>query len=185
MNKLARFAVVLLYGCVWWGGAGCQAPQVRQPPPQRQPSSPPARLPPLQVETESLRLQWLEAGNPSQVVWEASVPRAAAESERAGATGLFKNVQCVLYEGGKPTTDLRAEQVRAVQKRWRVEASGGVYARSRINGVQLQAKEVIWLPQQNRLIARGDVRITGEQFSLRAQQVELDTALQVMRVVAP
>jgi lipopolysaccharide assembly outer membrane protein LptD (OstA) len=91
----------------------------------------------------------------------------------------------VLYEKGQPTTDLRAAQVRALQKQWRIEATGGVRARSRVNGVNLQAKEVIWLARQNRLIARGDVVITGKQFSLRAQEVELDTALQMMRVSSP
>jgi len=91
----------------------------------------------------------------------------------------------VLYEKGKPATDLRAGRVQAIQQQWRIEASGGVSARSRVNGVALQAKEVIWLARENRLIARGDVRITGKQFSLRARQVELDTALQVMHVSAP
>lgn len=185
MNRAAHLAVILFWGCVWWGGTGCQAPPARSVPPPSPSASSPARLPPLQVEAETLRLKWLEPGTPSRVVWEASVPRASAESARAGATGVFEDVQCVLYEKGEPTTDLRARRVRAMQEQWRVEASEGVYALSRINGVQLQAKEVIWFARQNRLIARGDVRITGKQFTLQAQQVELDTALQVMRVVAP
>lgn len=151
----------------------------------REPVSQSARLPSLQVETETLRLTWLEPGTPSQTVWEAHVPRAEAKSAQAGATGVFENVQCVLYEKGKPTTDLHAGRVQAIQKQWRIEASGGVRAYSRVNGVQLQAKEVIWLARQNRLIARGDVHITGKQFSLRAREVELDTALQVMRVSSP
>jgi lipopolysaccharide assembly outer membrane protein LptD (OstA) len=125
---------------------------------------------------------WLEPGTPSQMVWEAVVPRAQAQSAQAGATGVFENVRCVLYEKGQPTTDLRAGRVQALQKQWRIEASGGVRASSRVNGVRLQAKEVIWLARQNRLIARGDVVLTGKQFSLRAPEVELDTALQVMRV---
>lgn len=113
------------------------------------------------------------------------MPRAEVRSAQAGATGVFENVQCVLYQKGQPTTDLRAGWVRALQKQWRIEATGGVRARSRVNGVQLQAKEVIWLARQNRLIARGDVVITGKQFSLRAQEAELDTALQIMRVSSP
>jgi hypothetical protein len=44
---------------------------------------------------------------------------------------------------------------------------------------------MIWLARQNRLIARGEVQITGKLFTLRAQEVELDTALQVMRVTLP
>lgn len=176
---------MLVCGCMWFSMAGCGTQQVRRPPQPRESTPQPARLPSLQVETEALRLTWLEPGTPSQTVWEATVPRAEAESAQAGATGVFENVRCVLYEKGKPTTDLRAGQVRAVQKQWRVEASGGVHAYSRVNGVRLQAKEVIWLARQNRLIARGDVRITGKQFNLRAQQVELDTALQTMRVLSP
>jgi lipopolysaccharide assembly outer membrane protein LptD (OstA) len=72
-----------------------------------------------------------------------------------------------------------------VQKQWRIEAYEGVRAYSRVNGVQLQAKEVIWMARQNRLIAQGDVRITGKQFRLHAQRVELNTALQVMHVLSP
>lgn len=113
------------------------------------------------------------------------MPRAEAKGAQAGATGVFENVRCVLYEKGKPATDLQAGQVRALQKQWRIEASGDVRAYSRVNGVRLQAKEVIWLARQNRLIARGDVVITGKQFSLHAQEVDLDTALQVMKVSAP
>lgn len=185
MNRV-RLAAVLLCGCVWLGGMGCATRREhRNTPPPRQPEQQRAHLPPLQVETEGLRLMWLEPGNPSQMVWEAVVPRAEAKSAQAGATGVFENVQCVLYEKGKPTTDLRAGRVRALQKQWRIEASDGVRASSRVNGVRLQAKEVIWLARQNRLIARGDVVLTGEQFSLHAQEVELDTALQVMRVSSP
>ncbi|MGC8784502.1 MAG: hypothetical protein ACP5RN_08965 [Armatimonadota bacterium] len=176
---------MLVCGGAWLTVIGCGTQQVHRPPQPREPAPQPARLPSLQVETETLRLTWLEPGTPSQTVWEATVPRAEAESAQAGATGVFENVQCVLYEKGKPATDLRARRVRAVQKQWRIEASGGVHAYSRVNGVRLQAKEVIWLARQNRLIARGDVCITGKQFNLRAQQVELDTALQVMRVLSP
>lgn len=132
-----------------------------------------------------MRLRWMDPGTPSQTIWEAQVPRAAGENAPAGATGVFENVQCVLYDKGQPTTDLRARRVRAVEAEWRVEATGGVEARSRVNDVQLQAKEVIWFARQNRLIARGDVRITGKQFSLRAPEVELDTALRLMRVAPP
>jgi len=113
------------------------------------------------------------------------VPYAQASSAQAGATGEFENVRCVLYEKGRPTTDLRAGRIRALQKQWRVEASRGVSAYSRVNVVRLQADRVIWLARQNRLIARGNVQITGKQFSLQAREVELDTALQVMRVVSP
>lgn len=164
---------------------GCGIPRERRPAQPREPASQPARLPSLQVETEALRLTWLKPGTPSQTVWEAVVPRAEAQSAQAGATGVFENVQCVLYEKGKPTTDLHAGRVRAVQRQWRIEASGDVRAYSRVNGVRLRAKEVIWLAHQNRLIARGNVHITGKQFSLHAQEVELDTALQVMRVSSP
>ncbi|MCS6831020.1 MAG: hypothetical protein RMM08_00980 [Armatimonadota bacterium] len=183
--KPVGLAVVVLCGCVWFGMAGCGARQERRPAQPPQPASQQARLPPLQVQTESLRLKWLEPGDPSQTVWEATVPRAEAESAQAGATGVFENVQCVLYEKGEPTTDLHAGRVRAMQEQWRIEAAEGVRAYSRVNGVRLQAKEVIWLARQNRLIARGEVYITGKQFSLRAQEVELDTALQVMRVASP
>ncbi|MCS6949064.1 MAG: hypothetical protein RMM06_01110 [Armatimonadota bacterium] len=185
MGKLARLAVAVLGLGIWWGAAGCRAPQVHRSPPQQPSASQPPAIPPLQVETERLRVKWLEPGTPSQVIWEASVPRAAAESSRAGALGTFENVQCVLYQNGKPTTDLHAGRVQAIQEQWRIYASRGVRAYSRVNGVQLQAREVIWLARQNRLIARGDVQITGKQFSLRAPQVELDTALQVMRVTSP
>lgn len=183
--NLGKLVMVLLCGCVWISGAGCGTRQEHRSAPSRQPAQQPAPLPSLQVETEALHLRWLEPGNPSQTVWEATVPYAQASSVQAGATGEFENVQCILYEKGEPTTDLRAGRVRALQKQWRVEASGGVSATSRVNGVRLQANEAIWLAQQNRLIARGDVRITGKQFSLRAQEVELDTALQVMRVSSP
>ncbi|GIV15625.1 MAG: hypothetical protein KatS3mg022_1060 [Armatimonadota bacterium] len=173
-----------------WGGlclsmVGCETQQARRPPQPRESASQTARLPSLQVETETLRLTWLEPGTPSRTVWEAVVPRAEARSVQTGATGVFENVRCVLYKQGKPTTDLQAGRVQAVQKHWRIEASGGVRAYSRVNGLRLQAKEVIWLARQNRLIARGDVHITGKQFNLHAQQVELDTALQVMRVSSP
>lgn len=185
MRKMALGIWLLLGASVWWGMTGCQAPRDRPVPPPAQSTPPPASLPPLEVEAEALQLKWLEPGTPSRVVWEATVPRASAESARAGVTGTFEDVQCVLYEKGEPTTDLRARRVRAVQEQWRIEATEGVQAQSRVNNVRLQAKEVIWFAQQNRLIARGDVRITGTQFSLRAQQVELDTALEVMRVVSP
>lgn len=183
--KPIRLAVVLLCGYAWLSVSGCSARHEHhsvQPPDT---ASQPARLPALQVETEALHLIWLEPGTPSRTVWEAFVPRAEAKSAQAGATGIFENVRCVLYERGKPTTDLQAARVRAVQRQWRVEASGGVRAYSRVNGVRLEAKEVIWLARQNRLIARGDVYIVGKQFSLRTQKVELDTALQVMRVSSP
>jgi hypothetical protein len=137
------------------------------------------------VETEGLRLTWLEPGTPSQKVWEAVVPRAQAQSVQAGATGVFENVQCVLYQKGQPTTDLRAGRIRALQKEWRIEADSGVLAHSRVNDVKVQAETMIWLARQNRLIARGEVQITGKLFTLRAQEVELDTALQVMRVTLP
>jgi lipopolysaccharide assembly outer membrane protein LptD (OstA) len=185
MNRI-QLVAALLCGCVWLSGMGCATQREnRNASPPRQPEQQRAQLPSLQVETEGLRLTWLEPGTPSQTVWEAVVPRAEAKGAQAGATGVFENVQCVLYEKGQPTTDLRAAQVRALQKQWRIEATGGVRARSRVNGVNLQAKEVIWLARQNRLIARGDVVITGKQFSLRAQEVELDTALQMMRVSSP
>jgi len=185
MNRI-QLAAALLCGCVWLSGMGCATRREHRntsppPPPEQQRT----QLPSLQVETEGLRLTWLEPGTPSQTVWEAVVPRAEVRSAQAGATGVFENVQCVLYQKGQPTTDLRAGRVRAPQKQWRIEATGGVRARSRVNGVQLQAKEVIWLARQNRLIARGDVVITGKQFSLRAQEAELDTALQIMRVSSP
>ncbi len=177
--------MALLCGCVWISGGGCNTPRAQRQPPPRQPAQQPASLPSLRVETESLQLQWREPGSPSRVVWEASVPRAQASSAQAGATGEFENVRCVLYEEGKPTTDMYAGQVRALQKQWRVEASDGVRAYSRVNGVRLQADEAIWWARQNRLIARGNVQITGKQFSLQAREVELDTALQVMRVLSP
>lgn len=181
-----RLVAALLCGCVWLSGTGCATRREnRSAPPPRQPEQRRAQLPPLQVEAEGLRLTWLEPGKPSQIVWEATVPRAEAKGAQAGATGVFENVRCVLYEKGKPTTDLQAGQVRALQKQWRIEASGDVRAYSRVNGVRLRAKEVIWLARQNRLIARGDVVITGKQFSLHAQEVDLDTALQVMKVSAP
>jgi lipopolysaccharide assembly outer membrane protein LptD (OstA) len=185
MNRI-QLAAALLCGCVWLSGMGCATRREHRntsppPPPEQQRT----QLPSLQVQTEGLRLTWLEPGTPSQTVWEAVVPRAEVTSAQAGATGVFENVQCVLYQKGQPTTDLRAGRVRALQKQWRIEATGGVRARSRVNGVQLQAKEVIWLARQNRLIARGDVVITGKQFSLRAQEAELDTALQIMRVSSP
>jgi lipopolysaccharide assembly outer membrane protein LptD (OstA) len=185
MNRI-QLAAALLCGCVWLSGMGCATRREHRntsppPPPEQQRT----QLPSLQVQTEGLRLTWLEPGTPSQTVWEAVVPRAEVRSAQAGATGVFENVQCVLYQKGHPTTDLRAGRVRALQKQWRIEATGGVRARSRVNGVQLQAKEVIWLARQNRLIARGDVVITGKQFSLRAEEAELDTALQIMRVSSP
>lgn len=180
-----KLVMVLLCGCVWISGAGCGTRQEHRSASSRQPAQQPASLPSLRVETEVLQLRWMEPGNPSRTVWEAIVPYAQASSAQTGATGEFDNVQCVLYEKGKPTTDLRAGRVRALQKQWRVEASRGVSATSRVNGVRLQANEAIWLAQQNRLIARGDVQITGKQFSLQAQEVELDTALQVMRVSSP
>jgi len=183
--KPVVFITALLGTCVWLSGASCVTRQRDQNAPPRQPARQQPQLPPLQVETEALQLRWLEPGVPSQTVWEAHVPRAEAKSGRIGASGVFENVRCVLYEKGKPATDLRAGRVQAIQQQRRIEASGGVSARSRVNGVALQAKEVIWLARENRLIARGDVRITGKQFSLRARQVELDTALQVMHVSAP
>lgn len=183
--SLLRLATVLLCGCVAIGVIGCGVKREQRTPSPRQSVRQPESLPPLRVETEALRLQWLEPGVPSRTVWEASVPFAQASGARSGATGEFENVRCVLYEKGKPTTDLRAGRVRAYQERWRVEASQGVTAYSRVNGVRLQANEVIWLARQNRLIARGDVQVIGKQFRLRAQEAELDTALQVMRVSAP
>ena len=183
--NLGKMVMVLLCGYVWTSGAGCGTRQEHRSAPSRQPAQQPAPLPSLRVETEALHLRWMEPGIPSRTVWEATVPYAQAGSVQAGATGEFDNVECVLYEKGEPTTDLRAGRVRALQKQWRVEASRGVSATSRINGVHLQANEAIWLAQQNRLIVRGEVRITGTQFSLRAQEVELDTALQVMHVSSP
>ncbi len=183
--NLCRVAAVLLCGWVWLSGTGCGSPREPRHASPRRPAQQQATIPPLQVETEQLRLRWLEPGTPSRLVWEADVPRAQASSAQAGATGVFENVRCVLYEEGKPATDLQAKQVRAFEKEWRVEASGGVQAVSRVNGVRLQANRVIWLARENRLIARGDVQILGKQFSLQAQEVELDTALQLMRVSSP
>ena len=182
--NLGKWVTVLLCGCVWISG-GCGAPARHGATSPRQSAQQPANVPSLRVETERLQLRWLEPGSPSQMVWEAHVPYAQASSAQAGATGEFENVRCVLYEKGRPTTDLRAGRIRALQKQWRVEASQGVSAYSRVNGVRLQADRVIWLARQNRLIARGNVQITGKQFSLQAREVELDTALQVMRVVSP
>lgn len=180
-----KWVTVLLCGCVWISG-GCGTPaRQRAITPPRQSSQQPLSLPSLRVETERLQLRWLEPGNPSQVVWEAHVPHAQASSAQAGAMGEFENVQCVLYKEGQPTTDLRAGRVRALQKQWQVEASEGVKVYSRVNGLRLRADRVIWLARQNRLIARGNVQITGKQFSLQAREVEMDTALQVMRVVSP
>ncbi len=176
---------MLLCGWVWLTGTGCGTQRQPPSPPSRQPTSQQAQVPPLQVETEQLRLRWMDPGTPSQPVWEAEVPYAQASATQAGATGVFDNVRCVLYQEGKPTTDLRARRVRAVQQEWRVEARGGVEAVSRVNGVRLQANEVIWLARQNRLLARGEVQITGKQFSLRAREAELDTAMQVMSVSSP
>ena len=186
MNNRTKLAAALLYGCVWLSGSGCATRhEHRSAPPSRPTGQQQAQLPPLQLEAEGLRLTWLEPGTPSQTVWEATVPRAEAKSAQAGAAGVLEDVRCVLYEKGKPTTDLQAGQVRALQAQWRIEARGDVRAHSRVNGVRLQANEVIWLARQNRLIARGNVVVTGKQFSLRAEQVELDTALQVMRVSSP
>lgn len=178
--------VAVLCACVgvWCIGCGGPRKEAKPPVPQKAPKEG-NRVPPLYVEVEALSLQWVEPGTPGKVLWQAEVPRAQVRNTAEGATGTFENVRSILYKEGKPTTDLQARRVEADQRRWRVEGSGGVSALSRINGVRLQAQKVIWFARQNRLVAQGDVMIEGRQFQLKAQEVELDTAMQVMRVTKP
>lgn len=177
-------AIVSLVGgfcCLVFIGCGARSQRLPAPAPSPRESSEPA----IQVQTETLHLKWFLPGQPSQLVWEARVPRAEAQQAGEQGQGVFEQVRCTLYDKGKPLTDLQAGRVHAVQQEWRIEASQGVFAHSRVNDVRLRAERVVWFARQNRLVAEGSVEVRGKQFYLRAQRVEMDTALQQMRVSAP
>ncbi len=154
-----------------------------------QPASLPEDAPPTDVQAEeSLNLPdaQFQMANPTleqqdeqgRVIWRLKARLLQAESKENRAQGVLIGVEGTLYREGKPVLEFTAERARADSETHIVEAWGKVRAQSLTNNARLEAGRIHWESKRNRIQASEGVQVVWDEFELRDNRLNVDTALE-------
>ncbi len=169
-----------LGGLIWFARGGAPAGSPRSPagatPPSGTPSPAPAPpsagvpLPPISVEESRItggdvagRLRW-------------DLRAATLETDAVRRQVRLRRVEGTFYERGTVVLTLVAPDAVFSLKTQDVTLSGGVRARA-AGGRLLEAARVQWLAARRLLVATGNVRLTQDRMTVRADRLESDIAL--------
>ena len=170
-----------LGGLIWFlrGGApagssgspaGASPPPAAIPSPARTPPPGGAPLPPVSVEESRItggdaagRLQW-------------DLRAATLETDVGRQEVRLRRVEGTFYERGALVLTLAAPDAVFSTKTQDMTLSGGVRARAAGDRL-LEAERVQWLAGRHLLVATGNVRLTQDRITVRADRLESDIAL--------
>jgi len=150
--------------------AGASPPPAATPSPAPTPPPGGTSLPPVSVEESRItggdaagRLQW-------------DLRAATLEADAARQEVRLQRVEGKFYERGALVLTLAAPGAVFSTKTQDITLSGGVRARAAGDRL-LEAERVQWLAARRLLVATGNVRLTQDRITVRADRLESDIAL--------
>ncbi|HYW19989.1 MAG TPA: LPS export ABC transporter periplasmic protein LptC [Nodularia sp. (in: cyanobacteria)] len=111
-----------------------------------------------------------EVGRP---VWKVRSKKAIYTKEKQ--IGQAENPVGELYQDGKPIYQIQADKADIEQDGQKLFLKGKILATDPVNGIVLQGNELEWLPKEDLLIVRNQLKGTHKQLQAVAQEARVKT----------
>jgi len=111
-----------------------------------------------------------EVGRP---VWKVRSKKAIYTKEKQ--IGKAESPVGELYQDGKPVYQIQTDEADIEQDGQKLFLKGKIIATDPINGIVLQGNELEWLPQEDLLIVRNQLKGTHKQLQAVAQEARVKT----------
>ena len=112
-----------------------------------------------------------QADEQGQSVWKMKAGQATYSKDKKVAQ--VKSPSGELFQDGKPVYQIRAQQGEIQQDGKQLFLKGDIVATDPRNGLVLRGNELEWLPQQDLLIVRNQLRGTHRQVQTVAQEARV------------
>jgi hypothetical protein len=109
-------------------------------------------------------------------VMDARFAEFSASGTEARANAELRNMRADLYQDGKIASTLIAPRVTVDSGNREIHATGGVQIKS-VTGASVTANEIVWRSRENKVEAKGPVKVSIDNITIDAKGFEADTAL--------